>query len=143
MMNTTTTCGDPGLQRAVLAALTAAAIFGAWNFHGHLVEVMRGRDESGQARLLVRATIEPTPGSSRIVDVETGRVVGEDRVEQMPSVGLVGLTIEYRDSCDVEGITRPFRTETRFAHPLLRRIVLQYDSAESAVSDAAVSRRTK
>ena len=124
----------------VPAALMAATVFGAWNLHGHLVDVMRGRDESGQGRLLVRATIEPAPGSSRIVDIESGRVVGEERIEQLPGVGFVGLTIEYSDFRDVEGITLPFRTETRFAHPLLPRIVLQYDPAESGASAAVFQR---
>lgn len=117
-----------------------AAIFGAWDLHYDSVEVMRRLGESGQARLLVRTTPDGAPGSSRIVDIETGRVVGEERVEQLPGVGFVGLTIEYSDFRDVGGITLPFRTETQFAHPLLPRIVLQYDSAESGASDAVFQR---
>ena len=72
--------------------------------------------------------------------IETGRVVGEERIEQLPGVGFVGLTIEYSDFRDVEGITLPFRTEARFAHPLLPRIVLQYDAAESGESAAVFQR---
>ena len=112
-----------------------AAIFGGWDDYYDSVEVLRRLDESGQVRLLVRTTSQGAPGSTRIVDLGTGRVVGEERVEQLLGVGFVGSTTEYSDFRDVGGLTLPFRTETRFAHPLLPRIVLQYDSAEVGVSD--------
>lgn len=112
-----------------------AVIFGNWPDHYASVEVLRRLSEDGHARLLVRTTPDGAPGASRIVDAKTGRVVGEERIEQMPGAGFVGLTVEYSDFRDVGGVTLPFRTETRFAHPLLPRMVLQYDTAEPGVPD--------
>ena len=124
------------LKQALLSH--PAAIFGDWERFYVDIEVLRRLKEDGVERLLVRTTPEGGSGASRIVDVATGRVVGEGRIEQIAGVGLMGMTIEYSDFREIGGVTLPFRTETRFAHPLLPRMVQQYEMSEAGVSDDGV-----
>ena len=79
---------------------------------------------------LVRTGGLDAPAITMYVDIETGRVVGEDSVVLMPGMGRMGRRLRFGNFQDVGGATLPFRTEIELANPMVGKIISEYVECE-------------
>jgi hypothetical protein len=107
--------------------------YGGWKQMGCAVEVLKRNEIREQRMLLLRTTSKEVPGASELIDETTGLLRGEDLLQQIPGVGVVGVEIRYSDFRDVGKAKLPFTLRTRFAHPLLGEIHIQYEKVELGV----------
>jgi CubicO group peptidase (beta-lactamase class C family) len=107
---------------------------GGWERSGRSVEVLRRIEKEGRPTLLLlRTTSDEAPGASKIVEEETGLLRFEDRLEQIPGVGILGVEVGYGDFRPVGAATLPFEIRSKYAFALLGEILVQYEEAEVGV----------
>lgn len=58
------------------------------------------------------------------VEVETGRVLGEDGFSNLPGLGLMGQKLRADDFREVDGMLLPYRVRIQFANNMLGRMTL-------------------
>jgi CubicO group peptidase (beta-lactamase class C family) len=98
------------------------ARFGDWTeWHETLVVVQKVK--LGERQMyLVRTGDCSTHARTLYVEVETGRVLGEDSFANMPGMGLMGQKIRADDFREVEGMLLPYRVRIEFANSMLGRM---------------------
>ena len=119
------------LEQALLDRFPVA--FGDWTRYYESVEVLKRIPRKDQAVLLVRVVPREAPGATMFVLEESGLVIRSETLSQVPGVGIVGIQTDYRDFRDVGGMQLPFRTASKYATPLIGRIVTTWDNIESGV----------
>jgi len=107
---------------------------GGWRRGYTQLDILKQVERKREKHLLVRAIATGMPGATIVVDGETGLVVGDQRLQFLPGVGFVGLESTYSDFREVAGMTLPFHIESRYASPLLGKVVVQYDSHQVGAS---------
>ena len=113
------------------ALLSHPAIqFGGWQNGFAQLDVLKQVELDGEARWLIRATPADTPGATMILDATSGQIVGQQRLEFIPGAGFIGVEDTYADFRQVAGMTLPFRIVSKYAHPALGEVVVQYDSQQ-------------
>jgi len=109
-------------------------VFGNWKPRYSSIEVLRRIGGSESPRLVVRAVPAVAAGSSKIIDPTSGQLVGEDRLEWLPGMGVVGVEIAYEDFRTVAGITLPMRQVSKYASRLVGEFAWTVESFEVGVS---------
>ncbi|MEQ8763959.1 MAG: serine hydrolase domain-containing protein [Planctomycetota bacterium] len=104
-----------------------------WRLHYREVHVLFQIEFEGQDCWAVRAVPFEAPASTKLVSVETLRLVGELRINLLPGVGALGATVVYSDWRDVSGVQIPFHTSSKSIHPMIGTIVSTYEKAEVGV----------
>ena len=110
-----------------------ASHMGDWREDYEEVEVLRRVRRDDRDVILIRTVPGEAPGSTKFVDAETGLVIREERLVQFPGLGFVGVRTDYEDFRDVGGMQLPFRSAARFATPLIGRIEVRVEKAETGV----------
>ncbi len=111
--------------------------FGDWSTHYQHVEVLKRVQLDGKAVLLVRLVPQEAPGSTMFVDEQTGRLIRTEGMAILPGLGIVGISTQYEDFRDVDGMQLPFRSVSTFASQMIGRIVVQLETAETGVEVSA------
>jgi hypothetical protein len=100
------------------------ARFGLWtDWHTNMdvvQKVMLGEREM----YLVRTGDCSAPARTLYVEVETGRVLGEDGFSNLPGLGLLGQKLRADDFREVEGMLLPYRVRIQFANNMLGRMTV-------------------
>ncbi|MCR9291577.1 MAG: beta-lactamase family protein [bacterium] len=109
--------------------------YGEWSKVFQNVEVLKRYSENQKERLLLRAEPAGLPGSSMVVDAESGLIVAEQSLQFVPGAGFIGAEFSYADFRDVAGMQLPFRVESKFMNPLIGSVVIQFDEVEVGVED--------
>jgi hypothetical protein len=122
-----------GAERIEALRTHPAYGYGGWKQMGRAVEVLKRNEIREQRVLLLRTTSEDAPGASELIEETTGLLRGEDLLQQIPGVGVVGVEIRYGDFRDVGKAKLPFTLRTKFAHPLIGEIIIQYEKVELGV----------
>ena len=107
--------------------------YGDWSEHYREVEVLKRVQLGNDTVLLVRVVPNEGPGSTMFVHEESGRIVHIDSLVQIPGLGLVGIQTTYEDFRDVGGMQLPFRAKSKFATPLIGRVVSTLEQAETGL----------
>jgi hypothetical protein len=95
------------------------ARFGDWHqWHAQLTPIQR-LERGGKQLLLLRAGHTSAPAPTLFIDLETGRVLGEDTMVTMDGLGRIGQRIRYGDFRDVSGMLLPYETKTLYANPMI------------------------
>jgi len=95
------------------------AHFGDWHqWHSQLIPIQR-LERAGKQLLLLRAGNTSAPAPTLFIDLETGRVLGEDSIVVIDSLGRIGQRTRYRDFRDVSGMLLPYETKTQYANPMI------------------------
>ena len=98
------------------------------------VEVLRTVEVKGRRLHLVRTEPHVTLGSTKIVDAESGRLIGEDRITRFPGAGLIGLEIRFGDYRDIGGgLQLPFEIHYEHQHPFIPEMVMRFEEFEVGV----------
>lgn len=99
-----------------------------------LMRVQGPRDP--EPRLVVRATPKEAHPVTLIVGEESGRLLEQYRIAEAPMIGRIGVTVEYLDFRDVDGMLLPFRLATTFPTPLIGTATIQFEAVEVGVAVA-------
>ena len=67
------------------------------------------------------------------LEIETGRLLQDEHLEEVPGMGLVGKRVVYEDWRDVGGIPFPFRSIHRYRSPLLATFTQEIEAIETGV----------
>lgn len=95
------------------------ARFGDWHqWHAQLTPIQR-LERGGKQLLLLRAGHTSAPAPTLFIDLETGRVLGEDTMVTMDGLGRIGQRTRYGDFRDVSGMLLPYETKTLYANPMI------------------------
>jgi CubicO group peptidase (beta-lactamase class C family) len=122
-----------GAARRDVLATHPAYRHGGWERMGLAVEVLRRIGNPDRPVLLLRTTSDDAASASMIVEEETGLLRQEDRLEQIPGVGILGVEVSYGDFRPVGAATLPFEIRSKYAFALLGEINVQYEEAEVGV----------
>ena len=125
-----------GLARQQETLAHPSIQFGGWRRGYVQLDVLKRFEREEGEHFLVRARATGSPDATIIVNADTGLIVGEHRLQSVPGVGFVGLTTSYSDFREVAGMTIPFHTESKFANPLLGKVVVQIDASEIDTSES-------
>jgi CubicO group peptidase (beta-lactamase class C family) len=126
-----------GAARRDVLATHPAYRHGGWERMGLTVEILRRIESGDRSVLLLRTTSDEAPGASRIIEEETGLLRFEDRLEQIPGVGILGVEVSYGDFRPVGAAMLPFAIRSKYAFALLGEINVQYEEAEVGVEIGA------
>ena len=107
--------------------------FGDWTKHYQHVEVLKRIAQGDNNMLLVRVEPHQGTGSTMFVHEESGRMVLMHSLTQLPGMGIVGVKARFGDYRDVGGMQLPFRTEAKFATPLIGVVNTVFDEVEVGV----------
>lgn len=131
------TLGKEQLQGVRFEEVRASHPFvamGDWPEHFQSVQVLK-RIQTGKGRyLLVRLKGDLASSLAMLVDETTGRLVQSRTIVHVPGMGKIGVRSAFEDFREVNGITLPFKTRTKFATPLIGTIIFQYQSAKTQVT---------
>jgi CubicO group peptidase (beta-lactamase class C family) len=106
-------------------------IFGDWKSTFPRITPLYRAKSDGVPVIVVRAESDEGPSSTFLLDEESGRVLGVERLLLLPGLGDLGASVRFYDWRDVAGMSLPFRVETEYPTPLLGTITLQIESAET------------
>lgn len=120
---------ESGATREQMVLDHPCIAYGGWAGQFREIEVLKRIDDDGP-KLLVRTVGAETPGSTKIIDEESGLLIGEDRIEFIPGLGYVGVRVEYADHRDVSGLRLPFRISSTYASTLLGVVRIEFDRFE-------------
>ena len=95
------------------------ARFGDWHQWHAQLEVIQKLERGGKELYLIRAGDSSAAASTFFVDANTGRVIGEDKVNLVPGMGLMGMRMRFADFRDVSGMLLPYKTQIKFANPMI------------------------
>ncbi|MFT7463986.1 MAG: CubicO group peptidase (beta-lactamase class C family), partial [Pseudohongiellaceae bacterium] len=104
-----------------------------WGDDSAAIQVLRPIVQGEHARLLVRTESAHGLTATKLIDLETDRLADEDRLENVPGLGLTGLQIAYRDYRDVEGVMLPFAINSRFGNQFLPEVRVVIETVETHV----------
>ena len=95
------------------------ARFGDWHQWHAKLEVIQKLERGGKEIYLIRAGDSSATASTFFVDANTGRVIGEDKVSLIPGMGQMGMRMRFEDFRDVSGMLLPYKTQIKFANPMI------------------------
>ena len=121
---------ETGVMREQMLCDHPAVAYGGWSRRYDHIEVLKRIESDGRAALLVRTVPKEGPGSTKIVDEDSGLLLGEDKLEFLPGIGYVGLRSSYEDFRDVGGVRLPFRIVSRYANPMLGAVTIEFERGE-------------
>ncbi len=107
-----------------------AVHYSDWGGAQTRMEVLKQVEVDGQQLILVRAEVNDLPGWTIFVDADSGHITAEHSLQYLPGAGYIGVETNYSDFREVAGLILPFRTESKFANPLLGRVIIQFDAFE-------------
>lgn len=90
------------------------------------VSLVGKTEVDGKPAYILRAVPKLASPSVFLVDAESGLLLGQERVVNLPGIGMVGASVRYSDTRDVGGILLPFRIEIDYNSPLLGSTKLQF-----------------
>ena len=67
------------------------------------------------------------------IDVETGRLAGALRIAVVPGSGELGVTVEYDDWRDVDGLAFPFVQRIQNASSVIGEMIQTVESIETGL----------
>jgi hypothetical protein len=137
MASTTGTTELEGLRREMALLDHPAIRFGDWREHYRHVEVLKRVTQGDRSALLVRVVPETAPGSTMILDEESGRLLITDTLTLIPGLGMVGVRIQFGDYRDVGGVWLPFRSSAKFANPMIGIVETELTEVETGVEEKA------
>ncbi len=111
-----------------------AARFGDWTDYFEHVQVLNRTNIDDMSILLVRLVPHEAPESLMFIDESTGHIRHMESLAIIPGLGTVGISIDFDDYRDVEGMQLPFRIRANYATDLLGRIDTQIDEVETGVA---------
>lgn len=109
------------------------ARFGDWSQWHEKMQVIQRLERGGKTLYLVRAGDTSATAPTYFVDADSGRVLGEDVVKLLDGMGMMGLRIRFDDFRDVSGMLLPYKTQIRFANPMIGSIYSTVTSVEVGV----------
>lgn len=98
------------------------ARLGDWSVWQEEITVVQQVDLGGKPMYLVRAGDLSAPGRTFYVEVETGRVLGEDCLTVIPGLGRFGMKVRLDDYREIEGMWIPHRLRVQYPVPMLGRM---------------------
>jgi len=97
-----------------------------------LIPVRTGQHR-GRTTWLVRALRRDAHPVTLGLDTETGRLIGTMQIAVVPGSGEMGITAEYDDWREIEGLEFPFVQRTRAASALIGELVLSVESLDTGL----------
>jgi len=108
------------------------ARFGDWaQWYGEHLEVVQRIQRGSNDLLLIRVGDFSAPGITLYIDMNTGRLVGQDQISNIEGLGRLGQKLRFDDFREVEagsGIVLPYRSRLQYANPMLGMITSTVDS---------------
>jgi len=109
------------------------ARFGNWHkWHSQLIPI-QVLERAGKHLLLLRAGDTSAPAPTFFIDLETGRVLGEDSIVTIDGMGRIGQRVRYGDFRDVSGMLLPYETRTQYANPMIGSVVTKVSEIKIGV----------
>jgi hypothetical protein len=100
------------------------ARFGNWTDWHSNMDVVQEVKLGEREMYLVRTGDCSAFARTLYVEVETGRVLGEDGFSNIPGLGLLGQKLRADDFREVEGMLLPYRVRIQFANNMLGRMTV-------------------
>ncbi len=122
-----------GIARRQAVLSHPAVQYGGWSESYNELELLKQFSAESEELLLLRVYAAGLPTSTLVIDAKTGLLVREQSLQMLPGMGFIGAESRFSDFQAVGGMTLPFRIESKFAHPLLGRNVIQFDKFETHV----------
>lgn len=113
-------------------------LYGGWDALGAEVRVLRRAADAGRPVLLVRVVPAGGRGETLLVDEATWRVVGQDRLVDMPGLGAIGQTLRYDDFTEVGGAVLPSRIRGAYAADFLGTTAIDIERVKRVEADESV-----
>lgn len=88
--------------------------------------------------LLVRVVPAGGRGETLLVDEATWRVVGQDRLVDMPGLGAIGQTLRYDDFTEAGGAVLPSRIRGAYAADFLGTTAIDIERVKRVEADESV-----
>lgn len=107
--------------------------YGGWQSAYPILDVLKQVKLDDREFLLVRAKAPSMPGSTILVDAQTGLINAVKQLQFIPGMGFVGLQSQYSDFREVAGMTMPFHLQTKCASPLIGNMTIQFETHEVGV----------
>lgn len=106
---------------------------GDWREHFDHVETIQLLQNETRRLLLVRCGERDAACRTYWVDMDTWRLVREDKVVHIPEAGRMGMQTVFDDHRDVGGAVIPHRVRTRPANRLVGDVLITLDEVELGV----------
>ena len=126
-----------GLRREMARVERLVVRFGDWREHHDHVEVLKRIRKDDRSVILVRVASDNLPSSTLIVDEQTGKLLIADTLSVIPGVGIVGVRTHYEDYRDVEGLSLPFRSTSKFSTDLIGIVEMKVSKMKVGVKEKA------
>lgn len=107
--------------------------FGNWTEWHATMEVIQKVQLGEREMYLIRTGDCSGPARTLYVEVDTGRVLGEDGFSNIPGLGLLGQKLRADDFREVEGMLIPYRVRIQFANNMLGRMTVMVTDLELGV----------
>ncbi len=120
-----------GVQAEQARLGSLGALLSDWRKDYREVKVLYRLDVFGEETFVIRTVPHIGPASTKYVGVGTGMLIAEDRLVQLPGIGLMGTLVLFEDYRDVEGVKIPFRWKSKAVHPLIGTILTQFEEVET------------
>ncbi|MBL7009275.1 MAG: beta-lactamase family protein [Planctomycetes bacterium] len=109
------------------------ARFGDWRRWHARMQVIQQLQRGGKEILLVRAGDTSAPAPTFLIDLETGRVLGEESMILLPGLGRIGQQLRFGDFRDVSGMLLPFQIKAEIANSMIGALVTTVTEIELGV----------
>ena len=107
--------------------------FGDWRDTYPQLQTIQRIKRGTKTVFIVRAGDTSAPAPSLYIDTETGRLIREDSLTFIPTLGRLGRRVSFGEFEDSSGMLLPHRTEIELAHNLIGTITATITELELGV----------
>ncbi len=107
-----------------------SSTFGDWRTVFERITPLYRTEIDGEPAIVIRAEPREGPATTFLLDEESGRLLGTERLLMLPGLGDLGASVRYSDWREVEGVKLPFHIETEYPTPLVGTTTLEIESSE-------------
>ena len=108
-------------------------LLGDWRQYYKQVSVLKRIQFGEQSLIMLRVTPREGSVGTLYIDEGSGRLIRSDALVMVPGIGIVGVQTMFDDYRDVAGMQIPFKTKSKFQHPMIGIVEVAYEEAEVGV----------
>lgn len=128
-----------GLMREQVRIDRFPVLLGDWRQHFKAVSVLKRVQFDQLSLIMLRTTPHVGADGTLYLDEATGRLIRHDGLVLIPGVGIVGVQTMFDDYREVDGMQIPFKSKSKFQHPMIGIVEVSYDKVEVGVATSAAT----
>lgn len=107
-----------------------SALFGDLRPHYREIRVVGKAERNGEPVYVLRAVPRHALPTAMVISAKSGLLLEQERLVDLPGLGVVGVSVSYEDLREVGGVLMPFKLVAEYSNPLIGTTTIQFDTVD-------------